>query len=65
MKDFAERLTIYRRRAGLTQKQLSERSGIHYAQISKYENGDNIPTIATLEWLCKSLGVSSKDLLGF
>ena len=42
--------------AGMTQKELSERSGIRQSNISRIENGTCSPTIATLQALAKGLG---------
>ncbi|SEP83073.1 Helix-turn-helix [Lachnospiraceae bacterium NE2001] len=42
--------------AGLTQKELSEKSGIRQSNISRIEKGVCIPTLKTLETIAKSLG---------
>ena len=41
---------------GLTQKELAERSGIRQSNISRIENGNCSPTVATLEAIAKGLG---------
>ena len=41
---------------GLTQKELSERSGIAQGDISKLENGNANPSIRTLQRLANALG---------
>lgn len=43
-------------RADLTQKELSERSGIAQSDISKYENGNGNPSLRTLQRLAKAMG---------
>lgn len=43
---------------GLTQKQLSERTGIHQADISKLENGTRNPTLSLLKRLADGMGMS-------
>ena len=65
MPNFPKRLKKIRKSKGWTQKQLAEKSGISNFLISRYEKGVHFPNIVTLEWLCKALEVSSKDLLGF
>jgi transcriptional regulator with XRE-family HTH domain len=52
-------LREYRRRAGLTQMQLSERSGIHQTNISKMELGRiSRPAYATVRRLADALDLS-------
>jgi transcriptional regulator with XRE-family HTH domain len=51
-------------RAGLSQSDLEEISGIPKARLSRYENGHVAPSIQTLERLAKALGVSEASLLG-
>jgi transcriptional regulator with XRE-family HTH domain len=51
-------------RAGYSQSDLEEVSGIPKARISRYENGHVAPSIHTLERLARALGVSEASLLG-
>ena len=44
-----------RKQSGLTQKELSERTGIAQSDISKYENGD--PSVKTLQRLAAGMGM--------
>ena len=44
----------------LTQKQLSDRTGIDQADISKLENGTRNPTLNLLKRLADSMGMSLK-----
>ena len=46
-----------RRHSGLTQEQLSERSGISQADISRLENGNANPSLKTLRRLAAGLGM--------
>lgn len=59
-----ERLMVYRKRAGLTKKQLAEEAGISVAMLSKYEN-DQVenPNIDVLYNLAFSLDVSINKLI--
>ena len=45
-----------RAKTGLTQKQLSERTGISQADISRLERGTANPSIKTLQRIAKALG---------
>lgn len=47
----AYRLLLARNQAGMTQKELSEKTGIYQADISKIERGIGNPSIATLQRL--------------
>src|SRR5512134_2465421 len=67
MKDertFGQRLRQARIKAGLSQSDLEEVSGIPKARLSRYENGHVAPSIQTLERLAAALGVSEASLLG-
>ena len=46
-----------RQRSGLTQKQLSERTGIAQGDISKLERGSANPSIRTLQRLAEGMGM--------
>ena len=47
-----------REKQGLTQRQLSEKTGITQADICKMENGEGNPTIQTLKRLADGLGMT-------
>jgi transcriptional regulator with XRE-family HTH domain len=61
---FGKRLRETRVRAGLSQSDLEEISGIPKARLSRYENGHVAPSIQTLERLARALRVSEASLLG-
>ena len=42
----------------LTQKQISERSGIHYKTLSEYKYGGSLPTLRCLLYILEVLGKS-------
>jgi transcriptional regulator with XRE-family HTH domain len=52
----ATELILLRKRRKLTQRQLSARSGIQQAEISRIEGGRANPTVATVFALAKALG---------
>jgi transcriptional regulator with XRE-family HTH domain len=49
-----------RKTVGLTQKQLSERTGIAQSDISKLENGDGNPSLKTLKRLAVAMDMNLK-----
>lgn len=49
-----------RKAAGLTQKDLAERTGIAQADISKLENGNANPSLRTLQRLAEGMGMRLK-----
>ena len=63
-KNFGQRLREARVKAGLSQSELEEISGIPKARLSRYENGHVAPSIQTLERLSSALAVSEASLLG-
>jgi transcriptional regulator with XRE-family HTH domain len=50
--------------AGLSQEELSLKSGVHRNYIGGVERGERRPTVATVARLAEALGVRSSDLLG-
>jgi transcriptional regulator with XRE-family HTH domain len=44
-------------RLGLTQEQLSEKSGVHYVTVSRILNGHNEPSFSTCERLAKAVKI--------
>ncbi len=55
--ELAENLIKAREIANMTQKQLSESTGIHQADISKIERGLANPSLSTLKRLAKGMGM--------
>lgn len=49
-----------RKSAGLTQKELAERTGIAQGDISKLENGSANPSLRTLQRLAAGMGMKLK-----
>lgn len=54
--EISELVQTLRNEAGLSQKQLSEKTGISQANISKFENGHHIPSIDILKRIADALG---------
>ena len=55
---FGENLIELRKNKKLTQYELAERLNYSDKSISKWENGDNLPDLETLNELCKFYGVT-------
>ena len=56
----AQAMIDARKESGLTQKQLSERTGIAQADISKLERGSANPSISTLKRLADAMDMTLK-----
>lgn len=56
----AENLAMARDMVGMTQKQLSESTGIYQADISKIERGLANPSLSTLKRLADGMGLTLK-----
>ncbi|MEX0769879.1 MAG: helix-turn-helix transcriptional regulator [Balneolaceae bacterium] len=59
-----DRIKMTRNETGVTQMDLSERTGIDQAIISKIETGKHIPRFDTLERIAKGLDLTVHGLLG-
>lgn len=53
-----ENMKMARLRKWVTQKELSERSGVHVNSIGAYERGKSTPTVETACKLAKALGMT-------
>ena len=49
-----------RNRAGITQKELSERTGIAQSDISKFESGSGNPSLRTMKRLASGMGMKMR-----
>lgn len=61
---FGKRLREARVQAGMSQGDLTRRSGVPKTMLSRYENDHILPSIATLAKLSAALNQSSSALLG-
>jgi transcriptional regulator with XRE-family HTH domain len=61
---FGAALREYRRKAGISQRELAERTGLDFSYISKIENG-RIPSPAadTIVMICEVLEIPPEELL--
>ena len=58
--DIIQAMIDARNKEGLTQKELSERTGITQADISRIENGTRNPSLAMVKRLANGLGMRLK-----
>jgi transcriptional regulator with XRE-family HTH domain len=54
-------LREWRKRRGWSLRQLGERSGVSFVNISRIEAGKLDPRLSTLERLARALGISTQD----
>lgn len=60
---FARRLQSYRKKAGLSIKDLAEKTGLHFTQIQKIETCKVVPTLKTLDKIAVALEIPIDNLL--
>jgi transcriptional regulator with XRE-family HTH domain len=61
--DLGKNLRRARERAGLTQEEVAERSGVHATEVSRMEANKRDPRVSTLKRLAEAVEVSPGDLL--
>lgn len=62
--EVAKNLLFYRKKAGLTQRELAEKLGVKNTAVSNWESGNNSVDIETLFHASKIFGVSLADMYG-
>lgn len=62
--DFSNNLRAQRKKKGLNQAQLAKALGVGRTTLTKWETGENLPGIDTLDQLASILDVSTDNLLG-
>ena len=62
---FKQNLRYYREKAGLTSKEMASKLGIRYTTYLNYENLTSEPRYSMLMEICRILGRSPNDLLGY
>ncbi|MBQ8696763.1 MAG: helix-turn-helix transcriptional regulator [Clostridia bacterium] len=63
-KTIAENIAYYRKEAGLTQSELSEKINYSDKSVSKWERGDGVPDIIVLAEMAELFGITVNDLVG-
>ena len=59
----AKQMATARERAGLSQQEAGEKSGVHHVSIARFETEKRVPTLAALYKLATAYGVTVCDLL--
>ena len=62
--EIAKNLLFYRKKAGLTQKELAVKLGVKNTAVSNWESGNNSIDIETLFSACEIFGVTLNDMYG-
>lgn len=60
---FAKTLRKQRIAAGLSQEELAHRAGVSMRYVSLLESRRHQPSLATIQGLCRGLGLSMADLI--
>ena len=58
--DIAKAIVACRLQANLTQKEFAVRTGLSQGDISRYESGDAVPTVRTLNRIARAMGLMLK-----
>ena len=62
--EIAKNLLYYRKKSGLTQKELAAKLGVKNTAVSNWESGNNSIDIETLFSACEIFGVTLNDMYG-
>lgn len=62
--EIAKNMLFYRKKSGLTQKELADKLGVKNTAVSNWESGNNSVDIETLFLATKIFGVSLSDMYG-
>ena len=63
-KELGKRLRDFRKRKGLTQEQLAEKTGVTFQQIQRYENATNLLNTDKLQAIAQALSVPVAAFFG-
>lgn len=63
--NFKDNFTALRKKAGLSQNEIADKLFVTRQAVSRWEQGDTVPEIETLQAISKLFGVTINDLLGY
>jgi transcriptional regulator with XRE-family HTH domain len=63
--NIASNLSSARDNLRITQKEAAKKASMNVNYYAKVERGESIPSIKTLEKICKALKISATGILGF
>lgn len=61
---FGNKLLELMEEDGMSCKELSVRTGVHYNTVLKWINGNTEPTVTSIKKLCVALGTTPNELVG-
>lgn len=61
----AERIRILREKAGYSQNELANRSGVSQSHLRRVELGQSRITVDHLQMICDALGISLRDFFDY
>ncbi|MGO1245697.1 MAG: helix-turn-helix domain-containing protein [Sphingobacterium sp.] len=61
--ELSEKITIARKRKGLTQEQLADLANITVRTVQRIESGESVPRVFTIKTLAEALGTNFEDLI--
>ena len=61
----AERIRIFREKAGYSQNELANRSGVSQSHLRRVELGQSRITVDHLQMICDALGISLRDFFDY
>lgn len=64
-KNIGSRLRSYREAKDMSQSELGNALGVTFQQVQKYESGKNRVSGSSIHLLCRALGVTPNELLGY
>lgn len=63
--EFGKKLKTFRKSHGLTQNEFADKLGIERSNISRYENGDTLPSIETFLEMCNILNIDIENFVKY
>lgn len=63
--DFGNKLKTIRKSQGLTQDEFANKLNIERSNISRYENGETLPTIETFLEICNILKIDIENIVKY
>lgn len=62
MMTLGQKITYFRKKRGLTQKELAEKAGVSQGAIGQYEIGLTMPRLSTLQRIAVALDTTASEL---
>lgn len=61
--EIGEKIKAYRKKSGLSQKELGQKLNVSQQHIAQYENGKRAPKLDTIQKIATALNIGTNDLL--